>query len=469
VRKRAGAAAADLGTIIVKEMRELSGTQTGDKDYKGIAVRGSIGLSIALSFSAFAYTSLVILRTPICAALSYDEASFSLFFSLYFAGYMLVNLMMAKMIAKMGVKRVAIIGSLSPIVGMTVLVLVPNFVVAMIDGFVFGFMNAMVLFVTYNIYVSSWFSEGQGKMMSIASIGMNILMSVGAPIVASLSESIDIRTLTVVLGVVLSAIAIVGCLFVSGLPSDYGCGQVALAGDKKQKEHVGVPVTSSAYDPVMPTGKLIGTAPVLASLLGAVFLSIGLTMFATNPIQIYMAYGVDMVAASLCMSVSTIAGVLVVSTFGVVNDRIGTRNAILVYTALDVVMIMVSLLFMGWTGAIICAVFTYFVQYYNMYSGLVMPQVVGAKRAPQFIGYVGMLQGAAGVAAPLVGMAIFNATGTYRALIPACAALYVLTALCALLALGSKAQDVIKRKDEPYAAAVKEEGTESEVAVASKE
>jgi MFS family permease len=450
-------------------MRELADASTGGKDYRGIAVRGTIGLAIALSFTAFAYTIVVILKTPICAALGYDEATFSLFFSLYCAGCMVANLMMAKMIAKMGVKKVALIGSISPAIGMAVLILVPNIVIAMIDGFVLGFMIAMPSFVTYNIYVSSWFSEGQGKMMSISGVVMNILMIVGAPVIASLAGSFDIRMLTIVLGVVMSVVAIVGCLLVGGLPSDYGCGQVALSGGKKKQEQAAaVPAAASSYDPVMPTGKLIGTAPVLASLLGSIFLTIGLTMFATNPIQIYMTYGIDMVAASLCMSVSSIAGIVVVSTFGVVNDKIGTKNAILIYTVLDIVMIMVSLMFAGWTGAIICALFTYFVQYSNMYSGLVMPQVVGAKRSPQFIGYVGMLQGAAGVAAPIVGMAIFSATGTYRMLVPGCAVLYALTALCVMVALSGKAQDVIKKKDEPYAAAAAEaEAAEPEAAAAT--
>jgi MFS family permease len=443
-------------------MRELADAQSGGKNYKGMAVRGTIGLAVALSFASLAYTSVVILRAQICAIMGYDEATFSLFFSLYCAGCMVANLMISKMIEKIGVKKVALIGSLAPAVGMAVLVLVPSIVVAMIDGFVFGFMISMPSFVTYNIYVSSWFSEGQGKMMSISGVLVNVLMIVGAPVIASLAGSIETRTLTIGIGVVISVISIIGCLFVSGLPSDYGCGQVALAGGKKQKEQAAAPAAVTAYDPVMPTGKLIGTAPVLASLLGPIFLGIGVTMFATNPIQIYMTYGVDMVAASLCMSISSIAGIVVVSTFGVVNDKIGTKNAILIYTALDVIMIMVSLLFTGWTGAVICALFIYFVQYANMYSGLVMPQVVGAKRSPQFIGYVGMLQGGAGVAAPIVGMAVFNATGTYRSLIPCCAVLFVLTALCVMVAMGSKAQDAIKKKDKQYLAAAQQDEMKAE-------
>jgi MFS family permease len=431
-------------------------SQEGSKNYRSIAIRGTIGLAIAFAFTTFTYTAVVIIRGPLCEAMGYDAGTFSLFFSFYCAGAMACRLFLSKIIQRIGVKRTAMIGSLGPIIGLSILAFVPNIWVACIDGFITSVLLNMSSYVTYNIYVSSWFKEGQGTMMSIGSIIMNVLTIVAAPVLSSMVTTIPAQTLTFGIGVGITVIALVGTLLVAGLPSDYQCEQVAMTGKKPKKRTASTPA-ALGYDPAMPTGKLFLMPQVLLSFAAVIFLTLGLTAYATNTVQIYESFGLDAVSAGLCMSISSIAGVFIVAAFGATNDRVGTKKTIIAFTAIDAAMLLVSLMFTGWTSAVICAVFVYCVQYSNMYPGLVMPQVVGRKRAPQFMGYLGTATSAAGIVAPIIGMLIYNATGDFKSLVPSAALFFIITIACVVFALSPNNEEKLREADKPYLEAAEKE------------
>jgi MFS family permease len=445
----------------------MSDASAPGKNYKGMAMRGVIGLVIALALTSFTYQAAVLIKAPLCADMGWDENSFSLFFSTYCAGAIFSSAVLGKLIMKFGVKKITLLGSLAPVIGYTIIAFSSSIVGVWIAGFILSFLLTMASFVPFSTYVSSWFSSGQGKILSLAGVFPSIMNIFMVPVYTTILDRVDVHAAIFGLGVILTVVSFLCILFlVGGLPDDYGCGQVALGGKKGAKASDKPAVqTHLDYDPVMPTRKLALVPPVLTAILAPAVLAIGTIIFTTNPMEIFLTFGVERFQASLLISTMSAVGLVVSVVFGIVNDKVGTRKAITIFMGGHILALALSLVIPGFPGAAILGLFYYLIMFSNSYFGLVIPQTVGLKRSPEFMGFVNMFQGIAGVAAPLIGIAVVSAFGSYRSILVVNILTDLFFLLMVLYSLSSKTETTIREKDKPYLeAAEKEAAAEQAVA-----
>lgn len=430
-------------------------------NYKRKAIIGTFGLAVILTLGACGATGFVMLRSQLCEIRGYTDMQLSMFFSIYCAGTMVGNLFVSKLIAKLGVKKLVLIGALGPFVGFTSLAFVSNIYILWIMGLIFGILVTVASFVTNGIFVSSWFDEGRGTMMSVSGVILNLVMIVAAPAMAAMVTNWGAVKASFALGIFLSGISVVCALFlVCELPAAYGVGAVNLAGKSKKtdaatKEYKDA-AESKVYEPVMPVTKLLLMPKTLMCILVPVLLSAALTMYSTNSVQVLQSFGLDYMQASFFLSFTSIVGIVVVSLFGVLNDKIGPKTDMMVFTFLACVAMFVSFALDGMAGAVLLSVFVYFAQFSNMYGGLVMPEIYGSKKAPELMGYSGTLMGLAGVAAPPIATGIYTITGSWKMILPVQGVIYIIVMVFIMAVMSENTKKAIKEKDSLYIQSINE-------------
>lgn len=415
-------------------------------------VTGAVGWAIVMAFSSAMFTGFVLASGPLGELNGYTTAQFSLFFSLFTAGAMIGNAVIGKLLSKLGIRRLGLIGALSPLIVFLTLAFSGNLIIIYVVGFLCGFLNTFANFVPYSVYISSWFTSGTGKMMSIGNILMNALGIVATPVIASLISSLGVRSAVIGIGVVYTAVEVVCLLFLTTkLPGECGAEPIALG--EKQKSGGQASAVAEQYEPAMPPRKLLGIPVTILALAVPGLITIGATMFATYNIYIFQSFGLEYVNASLLVSLTQIFAVVYLFLFGICNDRIGTKKSVVIFTIPAIVSSFLCPMLSGWAAAIVLACLCRSIMYNGMYPGLVYPPLFGQKNSGTLIGWSGAVSGLGGVVAAPLAAAMFNASGNYNSMLIVSGVIYIVSLLLSLVVMSGKSARTIREKDEAYCAA----------------
>lgn len=423
-----------------------------NKNYKTKAVIGTFGMAIALAFSIVSYSAVVVLQGALCEQMGYTQEQFSLFFSMRSVGTFVMSFVLGKLVTKIGAKMTVIIGSFGSLIGFAAMAVCDSVYVLWIIGFVVGAMSAMPGFVTFNIFVSRWFNQGRGTMMSIGTIVMYAVSILGVPMIASANTTLGVTSACLGVGVIFTGVSLLCGLFaVCKFPEDYGTtpvdiGKPAAAAQQTASQQ------QNAYEPKLPATALLKLPATILCLLIPALMSVGSQMVMAYSVNIYQSFGMDYMTASLCMSISSFGGVFISPIFGILCDKIGTKKSITIYGVLGFLScVLIPLLLDGWVAGVAFAIMINVSCFSNMYMGLVMPSIFGRQQSPILMGWGGTVQGVLGIFAAPLAMLLYSINGSYMPVLVACGVTFLASVVLNYVVMSPSTPEKVKELDAAYA------------------
>lgn len=413
-------------------------------NYKRKAVAATFGIAFVMAFSILSYTGVVLVQGGLCEKWGYSSQQFSIFFSMYCAGSVIMNFFLGKLVMRFGPKLIVTIGALGPIFGFGLLAVTPIVYLVWVIGLIFGMLLAMPGFVTYNIFVSRWFRQGCGTMMSVGTIIMYVVSIAGVPVIASINTAYGVTAACFAMGIGLSGINLLcSLLLVCNFPEAYQTGPLDIG--KKQAAAQTTPEKTAGTKAPLPARAYLRLPVTLLCLSVPAIVSLGSTMITNYSVMIFESFGLEYMQASLCMSIIPIGGAVWSPVFGILSDKIGSRKAVTIFGVIGgIVCIAVPLAFRGWVAGILFASFVNISCYMNMYSGLVIPSLYGGENSMELIGWAGTIQGIVGVFAAPLAMAIYNAAQSFAPVLILCGVLFFGSVVANLLVMTPKTAEKIK-------------------------
>lgn len=423
-------------------------------NYKKKAVISTIGIALVMSFAIVSYSGVVLVQEGLCELKGYSPSQFSLFFTFYSAGGIVINFFLGKIIMKIGPKLTVLIGSFATLFGFGMLTVVNHILMVYAVAFLFGILVNMPSFVTYNIFVSSWFRNGRGKMMSIGTLMMNLISIFGVPVIASFYQKLGVIGVCWTMGGCFTAVSVViGLLTICNLPDAYGTQPVDIQ-EKQKKETADRADVPELH---MPASHCLKHPVTILCLITPAVASIGSSMYQAYSVMIYQnCFALSYMDASFCMSTVAAASAVLAPVFGILCDRLGVKKSIVLYALITAAgCAVIPNVMSGWAGAIAFAVFIGFNCYMSMISGLVIPAVYGVRQGPQLIGWSGTINGIGGAFAAPMAMRLMSINGNYANILLGCAFFFALSAVFTVTVMSRSAGEKLQAMDRAYLASAK--------------
>lgn len=268
--------------------------------------------------------------------------------------------------------------------------------------------------------VSNWFTRRRGTAMGIAMVGIAIGAILIAPLTGYLIESIGWQMAFLILGVLTAVLIIPPVMLVmKNRPEDMGLlpdGARPVEGEA-MPELASVPdskAISRAGEEGWTPSKAFRSLPFWLLLATFFFAGAVIAGVLQNEVNFLKVMGIPMAAATLALGLTGGIGGVGKLAFGVLADRLSPRYTAILCIALQVVGL--SILLMTHTTAMVWA----FVFVFGFAMGgnitlqpLVTSEFFGMKSFGALLGWV-VLAGAVGSAlGPVVGAAIYDASGSY--------------------------------------------------------
>lgn len=415
------------------------------KSYKTKAIVGTIGMAIVLAISIVSYSAVVVLQESLCQKMGYSAAQFSVFFSMRSVGVLVISFFLGKLITRLGAKLAVIIGSFGPILSFGMLAVSSNVVLLYVVGFLSGALATLPGFVAYNIFVSRWFNQGRGKMMSIGTVVMYIVSIVGVPIIASANATYGVTAACWGVGILFTGISLLcGLLLVCRFPEDYGVAPVDI-GKAAPESTDGAAAQQEAPAQGLPAAAYLKLPVTILCMLTPAIIAMGTQMVMAYSVGVYQSFGMDYLNASLCMSISSFGGVFISPIFGILCDKIGVKKSITIYGVLGAAAcVLIPLTMHGWAAGISFAILYNLSCYSNMYAGLVMPGLYGRNASPTLIGWTETVKGIIGIFAAPLAMALYGIQESYLPVLIACGIAFFLSVTLNLVVMSPSAKKRIQ-------------------------
>lgn len=415
------------------------------KSYKTKAIVGTIGMAIVLAISIVSYSAVVVLQESLCQKMGYSAAQFSVFFSMRSVGVLVISFFLGKLITRLGAKLAVIIGSFGPILSFGMLAVSSNVVLLYVVGFLSGALATLPGFVAYNIFVSRWFNQGRGKMMSIGTVVMYIVSIVGVPIIASANATYGVTAACWGVGILFTSISLLcGLLLVCRFPEDYGVAPVDI-GKAAPESTDGAAAQQEAPAQGLPAAAYLKLPVTILCMLTPAIIAMGTQMVMAYSVGVYQSFGMDYLNASLCMSISSFGGVFISPIFGILCDKIGVKKSITIYGVLGAAAcVLIPLTMHGWAAGISFAILYNLSCYSNMYAGLVMPGLYGRNASPTLIGWTETVKGIIGIFAAPLAMALYGIQESYLPVLIACGIAFFLSVTLNLVVMSPSAKKRIQ-------------------------
>ena len=420
------------------------------KNVKRTAITGTVGIAISSGVVMLLLSVLAVFQNSFCEMHGYSAESFSVVISVLSGGGIIAGLIIGKLIPAVGIKRLAIIASFAPLAAAAGLYFCGNLAVTYAIALVCGILVGLVTPAVMNMYIGSWFDKGRGTMVSLAQIISKVWQIVLIPAATSILVLMG-KESALVVGAIMTAIALVGAILMKGMPAEYGVERVDLA--EKEKKKSASSTNSDVYDIQMPATKLAGRLPALCFLVMTFFCIVAMVMTSTYGVYMYDSYIGDMVTASYYVSLRTAVSMLFSFLFGIMCDKLGIKATVLVYGLICTVSSVLGPVIGGKAGALILACFNCTMSFSTMFIGVGLPLIVGYKNMTAFADWAGSLMSIGGMIAPPLAMALVSANGgAYDLLNYVSGALVLVSTLACLYSISNKGRESIKAADEKWRA-----------------
>ena len=411
------------------------------KNVKRTAITGSIGIAISSGVVMLLMSVLAIFQNSFCEMHGYSTESFSVVISCLSGGGIIAGLFIGKLIPAVGIKKLAIIASFAPLGTAAGLYFCGNIILAYIIAIVCGILVGLVTPAVMNMYIGSWFGKGTGTMVSVAQIISKVWQIVLIPAATGILVQIGQES-PLIVGAIMTAIALVGALLMKGMPADYGVERVNLV--EKEKKKSGGTTSEEIYDVKMPATRLAVKFPAFCFLIMTFLGIVAMVMTSTYGVYMYDSYINDMVTASYFVSIRTAVSMVLSFLFGILCDKLGLRASVLIYGLLCAAGSFIGPVIGGMAGALILACFNGTMSYTTMFIGVGLPLVVGYKNMPAFAGWAGSLMSVGGMTL------VSTNGGAYDLLNYVSGALILVATLACLYSISKKGRESVKAADEKW-------------------
>lgn len=423
---------------------------TAMENIKRKAIVGAVGIAIASGVIKLLMTTLAIFQNTFCELHGYSPTQFSVALSIVSAGGIIAGMFIGKLVSSVGIKKLTMAASFAPIIAMAGLRYCDSILAAYAVVLVCGVLVGLATPAVMNMYIGSWFNKGKGTMVSVAQTISSVWQILFVPAATAFMVKAGPERSPLIVGCMMSVIALTGSMLMKEMPAKYGVQPVDLV-EKKKK--TGKAAAEEVYNVQMPANKLVTRLPAFGALV-MIFLSIiAMVMLATYGVYIYNSYVGDMVVSSYYVSIATAVSMATALLFGILCDKIGVRKSIVLYGTLFVVSRFLGPIIGGKAGALIIAIFNGMQTFTTMYIGIGYPLIVGYKNMASFAGWAGALMSCGGVVGPILAMALVGAAdGSYDLVVYVSGILILAATILCVVCISPKSRAVIRTADEQWIA-----------------
>lgn len=411
----------------------------------------ALGCIISYMVVGCAYALVVLFIDPVCSRIGCSATEFSFTFTAIGLGMLIGGLFIGKLFDKFHPKFIGIFGGLGILVLYASMAFSPSVIVIWVAAFIFGLLYGMCGATLLNIMLASWFNRGRGTLLGVANMAGNAIVIVTPPIVASMVNSIGMEGTAIGLGIGMTGIIVLACLFlVCQRPSAYGASPIDLGKEKKNEETVQSNNTQESLSLEMPVSKMAVTPAFIMSMICIVVVVMANSMYYNNSMTIYQGLGLDYQGASYAVSIASFAALVMVTLFGWLCDKIGTKVTLIAYCGIAGLVLLCTPMLSGWTGAIVLAVLISCGQCGNMYAALVLPGLFGNEKSSVLLSWAGMASGLGSMIAAPFANAIAQSSGSFNTALLVAGVFFLVSIPMTIIILSAKTAASIKAKDMAY-------------------
>ena len=264
--------------------------------------------------------------TPIADEFNIMKGSVSLTLTISNIVFAIGGLLAPKMLKEENFKKLIIFGTVC-VAGCTALLgLSPNLIIMYVLNAVRGFAGGVLGFVLITMVINNWFQASVGLATSIAMSCSGFAGALFSPIISSIIESSGWRVGYMFVAAMMAILNLPAILFLPSLdPKAKNMVPYGYEGAEQTEETV-VENTVSAKKPISPV--LFGLAILFA------VLTCGGTALPQHFPGIAEGFGLNAAAGAMMLSVCMLVNSIGKIIFGALSDTIGSKKALLLYTAL---------------------------------------------------------------------------------------------------------------------------------------
>ena len=282
--------------------------------------------------------------------------------------------------------------------------------------------------------VSWWAGKNAGKATSLLSVGVGLVTTVAAPVVAGCIETYGPRNTALVQGLICGGIMLFAAWFlVSEHPSNYSQEYAPETGEQ----------TDHALDG-MAMKDILRTVPFWAVFLAIALFNLTISGFVNNAASLYQTMGVDAVNAAFGISAYNIAQSLWAFAFGTAVDKYGPGLVVSVCAVVGAVTMVLASMLSDMSGVLLVACMVASMSIGGNIGAVTYPKLFGSRETGTLVGLASAASSIGGMFGAPVAAFMYDASGSYDPY------LYLATGislLCAFLIMFSaKRKPVLQQK-----------------------
>lgn len=261
-----------------------------------------------------------------------------------------------------------------------------------------------------NILISKWFIKAKGTMMSLVMVFVTMVGAVATPVIASCIETVGYQTVATVLGLVTGiSIILIGIIAIVDDPESIGLKPYGY--ETVQQESQGHSDSKVSVDISFKAAIL--TAPFWCIMAVKVFTTVASQGSSSNASPFFQSLGLDSVQAGLVIAVQAIAGLIFSVVTGILIDKKSTTLAGVVNIVTMSAAFLLTFLWSGRGGAILCGVMMAAATSINIYVPNIIVELFGTKSSGQLIGISGVAGNIGSFIGPILVSSLFDKTGSF--------------------------------------------------------
>lgn len=397
-----------------------------EKEIKRRAFCTFIGAFIILAVINGTYNTFSVYVGDLCARLDASVAQVVLVFTVCSVSSMIINLLAAPLMKKVPMKILVLVGSIFFLAFFMLLRFATSLAMLYIGGALLGTSTVLCGLTTMQPLIGWWHAEGLGTKYGILSLSYALFGSLVSAIVPRLLLSAGFDMTTLVYGLVFSGIAIVSSVtLLSEKPEKYGLTPYGYSGEASAEGE-----TEKTHE--LELRNIAKTSPFWLLLISPFLVTIALVGYTGNASTFYQSVGLSSTQAGIMISIYGITAMIFTMLFGILADRIGPRNACILYGVVSTATFAFGSVM---TGQISCIIFSVLIGTIN-YTGLIVPTNAARIYGPSALSVIipmAMISCCVGamLGAPLAGL-VYDSTGSYSSFM-VCAAVLCLLAFLAVV------------------------------------
>ncbi|MCH3962174.1 MAG: MFS transporter [Solobacterium sp.] len=314
------------------------------------------------------------------------------------------GMLVTKLLKRFALSRLCITGSILCAVCCFMMAGFQSLWEFILAGIVLGFASSLFGIIPINIMLENWFHKGIGRITGIVLSASGLISALMCPLFGKIIASYSWRQAYIFMGIVILIMALPGSFFVRLKPQELGMKPYGAYDDSRPNKAVDSTESKGTWKK-----KIFITGAVTVFIACVVGLGSHISSIAVQA-------GADAEFSSLMMSFSMIGNVGSKLLLGVLCDRYGTVNSLILYTIVcisGIIELMLMLLGTVWMGTIGSLSFGFIYAIGSVGLPLIVAKMAGKERFPEVFSKIQMVYSTLNAGMITVHGMIYDAAGSY--------------------------------------------------------